>query len=160
MHKMACEMQGQEILAGSPFLLVLNKMKSLGLGDMTNVLVILYTFCILCRIKCPIKTVQRYKKNENWKRCLTISLKSGRILKLTQKDEPTKYSQKTLKNPEKDLKKVLTKRMRCGIIERSARESGWLKWSLKIEQQERSTKRKAWNGSRKFLQMRILLNKK
>ena len=71
---------------------------------------------------------------------MTKGKKGGKIIKLSARAAEI-YRRKKSKNLKKLFKKVLTKRKCCGIIlklsqKRTAR-------SLKIEQQERSTKQKA-----------------
>ena len=83
---------------------------------------------------------QKHTRNEkSSKKVLTRGNKSGKIFELSQRGgcrrEVPRYLEK---NSKEILKKVLTKGKRCGIIVKlSARNS---ERSLKIEQQERSTK--------------------
>ena len=110
------------------------------------------SFCLffslfVCK-RCRIFT-KRKKIKEKWKKLLTNKGKYDRIYRLTaeawgaRKPDRTSRDKKTFKKPKKVLKKVLTRRSRCGIIGRSTRKRRAGEWSLKIEQQERSTKRKS-----------------
>ena len=75
------------------------------------------------------------------KKCLTIWSKDGKISKLSSDSATFQTLKNFFKKFQKTLKKVLTKCRGCGIIVKlSARKRISEERSLKIEQQERSTK--------------------
>ena len=80
------------------------------------------------------------KRRKSWKKCLTKLEESSIIYKLSARRLPQKGSrQASEKVFKKLLKKGLTNSHESGIITRSPQKRRQ-RWSLKIEQQERSTK--------------------
>ena len=116
-------------------------------------------FCglILCTLSVPLPKTQKIRKK--WKKRLTNAVERSIIWKLSARRQPIR-PKKIPKKLEKSFKKGIDKRWGMWYTLKVAAIAE-ARWSLKIEQQERSTKhiKVCANGSRTIL-TRILLKQK